>query len=85
MAQSWEFDAGDFDVHLFDWMISFIGTESPRYCLAQREDAQAFDDLILMLVQMDDLCRLYWVLWIDHIMMMISDIFPVDDAKLSKF
>ena len=28
LAKSSEFDAGDFDVHLFDWMISIICTES---------------------------------------------------------
>ena len=43
LAKSSEFDAGDFDVHLFDCAISIFCTESPRYCLTQREDAQAFD------------------------------------------
>jgi len=68
-------------------MISIICTESPRYCLAQREDAQTFNDGAgdddfdvrstgwSLSVIMNPLNRSYHD----------ADIFPVDDAKLSKF
>ena len=55
----------------FIWLDDlYICTESPRYCLAQREDVQAFDDGVdgddFKVRSTYDLCPLNWVLWIDH-------------------